>query len=49
MRFASLVCLPLILFAALPAAWAQTPEIQREAYPAQAPGKVHTIRIIPEV
>lgn len=24
------------------------PEIQREAFPAQAPGKVHTIRIIPE-
>ena len=28
---------------------AQTPVIQREAYPAQAPGKVHTIRIILEV
>lgn len=25
------------------------PEIQREPYPAQAPGTVHTIRIIPEV
>lgn len=49
MRFAPLVSLPLILFAALPAARAQSPEIQREAYPAQAPGKVHTIRIIPEV
>ena len=24
------------------------PEIQREAFPAQTPGKVHTIRIIPE-
>jgi hypothetical protein len=24
------------------------PEIKREPYPAQAPGKVHTIRIIPE-
>ncbi len=25
------------------------PEIKREPFPAQAPGKVHTIRIIPEV
>jgi hypothetical protein len=25
------------------------PEIQRASFPAQAPGKVHTIRIIPEV
>ena len=25
------------------------PEIQRESFPAQVPGKVHTIRIIPEV
>jgi hypothetical protein len=25
------------------------PEIQRQPFPAQAPGKVHTIRIIPEV
>jgi hypothetical protein len=48
MRFATLVCLPLIVFAALPAARAQPPEIQREPYRAQAPGKVHTIRIIPE-
>lgn len=53
MRAATVVCLSLFLLsvaahAAQPAA-PQIPEIQREPFPAQAPGKLHTIRIIPEV
>ena len=58
MRVATVVCLSLFLssiaaHAAQPAVAqphaAQRPEIQREPFPPQAPGKVHTIRIIPEV
>ncbi|MFZ2753185.1 MAG: hypothetical protein WAZ48_07020 [Lysobacteraceae bacterium] len=58
MRAATVVCLSLIL-SSVAAHAAQTavaqphaahlPEIQREPFPPQAPGKVHTIRIIPEV
>lgn len=45
MRFAILIVL-----CALPgiAAAGPQPEIQRETFPAQTPGQVHTIRIIPE-
>lgn len=50
MRFRRLAILILFctLSIGLQAAGLQ-PEIQREPFPAQAPGKVHTIRIIPEV
>ncbi len=48
MRFATVACLLLFLGPVAIAAGAQIPEIQREPYPAQSPGKVHTIRIIPE-
>ena len=53
MRAATVVCLSLFLSSvaahAAQTAAPQIPEIQREPFPAQAPGKLHTIRIIPEV
>ncbi len=41
-------CTGLCLASACMPAFAQTPEIRREPYPAQAVGSTHTIRIIPE-
>ena len=52
MRFAILIPLGALSVGALSIrAYAADPqpEIQRASFPAQAPGKVHTIRIIPEV
>ena len=47
LRFAILI--PLAALSASVHAAGPQPEIQRASFPAQAPGKVHTIRIIPEV
>ena len=47
LRFAILI--PLAALSPSVHAAGPQPEIQRASFPAQAPGKVHTIRIIPEV
>lgn len=46
LRFATIIVLCVLPGIAIAGA---QPEIKREPFPAQAPGKVHTIRIIPEV
>lgn len=40
--------LPLCMLSGMVASADPRPEIQRESFPAQSPGQVHTIRIIPE-